>query len=117
LSIGVAIPGGRNVVKKEVKKISKCKDFVIEIQCMWNVKAKVIPVIIGATETISKPLRQYLTNIRRQHKIKELQKTAILGTAHITYCGKFYLEVQNIFHKRNNITCSTNRKYRTAATP
>ena len=26
----------------------------IEIQCMWNVKTKVIPVIIGATRTISK---------------------------------------------------------------
>ena len=30
---------------------------------MWNEKAKVIPVIIGATGTISKSLRQYLSNI------------------------------------------------------
>jgi hypothetical protein len=50
------------------------------------VKAKVIPVIIGATGTISKLLRQYLNNIPGEHKIKELQKTAILGTA--PYCGK-----------------------------
>ena len=27
-----------------------------------------------------------------------------------------YVEVQNIFHRRNNITCSKNCKYRTAAT-
>jgi hypothetical protein len=26
------------------------------------------------------------------------------------------VKVQNIFHKRNNITCSTNCKYKTAAT-
>jgi hypothetical protein len=30
---------------------------------MWNVKAKVIPVIIGATGTNSKTFRQYLSNV------------------------------------------------------
>jgi hypothetical protein len=30
---------------------------------MWNAKAKVIPVITGATGTFSKSLRQYLSNI------------------------------------------------------
>jgi hypothetical protein len=46
------------------------------------VKTKVIPVIIGATGTISKSLRQYLSNIPAKHEIKELRKTAVLGTAH-----------------------------------
>jgi hypothetical protein len=50
---------------------------------MWNVKAKVIPVIIGATGTISKSLRQYLSNTPGKHEIKQLQKTAVLDTAHI----------------------------------
>jgi len=71
------------VIKKEVEKILKYKDFIIEIQRMWNVTAKVIPVTIWATGTISKSLRQYLSNIPGKHVIKELQKTAILGTAHI----------------------------------
>jgi len=44
---------------------------------------KEIPVIIWATGTISKSLRQYLSYIPRKYKIKELQKTTILGTAHI----------------------------------
>jgi hypothetical protein len=43
----------------------------------------VIPVIIGATGTISKLFRKYLSNVPGKHEIKELQKTAILGTAHI----------------------------------
>jgi len=71
------------VIKKEAEKILKYKDLIIEIQRMWNVTAKVISVIIGATGTISKSLRQYLSNIPGKHEIKELQKTSILGTAHI----------------------------------
>ena len=46
-------------------------------------KAKVIPVITGVTGTTSLSLRQYLSNIPGKHEIKELQKTAILGTAHV----------------------------------
>ena len=50
---------------------------------MWNVKTRVIPVIIRATGTISKPFRKYVSNIPGHHELRELQKTAILGTAHI----------------------------------
>jgi len=40
--IGVAIPGDRNVIKKEAEKILKYKDLVIEIQRIGHVKAQVI---------------------------------------------------------------------------
>jgi len=46
---------------------------------MWNVKTKVT----GATGTFSKSFRKYASNIPGKHEVKELQKTAILGTAHI----------------------------------
>jgi hypothetical protein len=47
----------------------------------WNVKINAIPIIIEATGTISNSFGKYLSNIAGKHKIKELQKTAILGTA------------------------------------
>ena len=50
---------------------------------MWKVKTRTIPVIIGATGTISKSFRKCISNIPGNHDVKELQKTAILGTAHI----------------------------------
>ena len=67
----------------ESEKILKYKNLIIRIQLMWNVKGKVILVIIGSTGTISESLRHYLSNMPGKHKIKELQKTAVLGTAHI----------------------------------
>jgi len=56
--IDVAISGDRNVIKKEAEKILKYKHLTTEVQHVWNVKTKVIPVIIGATGTISKSLKK-----------------------------------------------------------
>ena len=54
---------------------------------MCYVKAKVMPVMKGATGTISQSFRKYESNTLRNHRINELQKTAILRAAH-TYFGK-----------------------------
>jgi hypothetical protein len=56
--------------------------IIIEIQRMWNVKTRVLPVIIGATGTISKSFRKYVSTIPGNYDVEELQKTAILDTAH-----------------------------------
>ena len=50
--IDVAIPGDRNVIKKEIENILRHKDLPIEIQHMCNVEADVIPVITVMTGTI-----------------------------------------------------------------
>jgi hypothetical protein len=71
------------VIKTEAMKILKYKDLTIKIRGMWNVNKRVIPVIIGATGTISKSFIKYVSNIPGNHEVKELQKTAILGTANI----------------------------------
>jgi hypothetical protein len=68
--IDVAISGDRNVIKKEPEKILKCEDLTIEIQRMWNVKPKVIPVTISATGTISKSFKKYVSNIPGNHEVK-----------------------------------------------
>jgi len=86
--IDVAVPGDRdrNVIKKEAEKILKYKDLIIDIQRTWNVTAKLIPVIIGATGTISESLRQYLRNKTGKHEIKELQRQPYWALH--TNCGK-----------------------------
>jgi hypothetical protein len=109
---------------KKVRSSSKYKDLIIENQRMWNVKVKVLPVMTGATGTISKSLRHYLSNIAREREIKgggggnpdkQTNKKSHIG--HCTHtAGSANVKVQNIFHGCNNITCSTNCKYRTTAT-
>ena len=41
---------------------------------MWNAKTKVIPVIIGATGTISKSFRKYVSNISGKHESRNYRK-------------------------------------------
>ena len=64
----------------------------IETLRMWNIKTLVIPVMVGAPGTISESFRKYLSNIPGNHNIKEIHKTAILGTAHI------HRKLQNFYH-------------------
>jgi len=54
MSIDAAISADRNVIKKQVERILKYEYLTIEIQWIWNVKAKVIPVITGRLEPSQK---------------------------------------------------------------
>ena len=52
---------------------------------MWNVTSEMIPVMIGATGTISQSLRQYLSNIQGKREIKEVQKQPYLALHTLLY--------------------------------
>ena len=58
--IDVAIPEDRNVVQKEAENKLKYKSLCIEIQRMWNMKCTIIPVVNGATGTVTKGLKTTL---------------------------------------------------------
>jgi hypothetical protein len=50
---------------------------------MWNMKFMIIPVVIGATGTVTRGFKENLEAIPGKHSIDSLQKTAIMGTSHI----------------------------------
>ena len=81
--IDVAVPADRNVVQKEAEKKLKYKSLRIEIQRMWNLICTIVPVIIGATEIVTRSLKKNLETVPGKHSIDSLQKAAILGTSHI----------------------------------
>jgi hypothetical protein len=66
-------------VTRDIHNNNKNKIIIIII----IIKARVIPVIIGATGTISKSFRKYVSSIPGNHEVGELQETAILGSAHV----------------------------------
>jgi hypothetical protein len=63
---------------------------------MWNVRTRVIPAIIGATGTILKSFRKYVSTIPGNHDVRELQKTAILRTEHILRKVLMYAQYDHI---------------------
>ena len=63
--------------------MSKYVDLQIECQRLWNKKVEVIPVIIGATGIVDKNIKNYVGRIQGCHNIYSLQRSTLLGTAHI----------------------------------
>jgi hypothetical protein len=115
--IDVAIPGDSNVIQKETEEILKHKDLTIEIQHMWNVKTRVIPVMTGATGTISKSFTQYVSTVPGNHDVRELQKTAVLGTAHIRTSESIIIIIITDFNTFRNVESGYHELYRTPLTP
>ena len=81
--IDVAIPLDKNIRGKESEKIQKYQDLKLELQKLWNVKAEVIPVVIGALGAVSTSLEGHLQRTPGEHDMRKLMKQAILGSAHI----------------------------------
>lgn len=82
--VDVAIPGDSRIQQKEIEKITKYQDLKIEVERLWEKKAMVVPVVIGALGAIPRDLKKHLNTLGLD-KItpSQLQKAALLGTAHI----------------------------------
>jgi hypothetical protein len=52
----------------------KYKSLYIDIQQMWNLKCKIIPVITGATVIVTRRLRKNLEAIPGNHSIESIQR-------------------------------------------
>jgi hypothetical protein len=75
--IDMAIPADRNVTKKEAEEKLKYNSLCIEIQRMWNKKCMIIPVIIGATETVTKVLKFLTINCQWLTKMLQFNFTFV----------------------------------------
>jgi len=59
---------------------------------------KLIPVIIGATGTVSDPISKYLSNAPGKQEVKERHATTILGNAHTHTAESANVKVQDTEH-------------------
>ena len=81
LIVDVAVPDDVNVSKKETEKRLKYKDLQIEISRMWNVKTKVIAVVVGALGTKSDNFNKEIELIPGKPIAEDIQNIALNGTA------------------------------------
>ncbi len=72
-----------NIQKKATEKMLKYVDLQIECQRMWTNKVEVVPIVIGATGVVERNMTKYLNKIPGKHNVYNLQRSAVLGTAHI----------------------------------
>ena len=85
------------MIKKEPETFLKYKDLATEIQRMWNVKTKEIPVRTGATGTISKTIQK----TSGQHTWK-VRHQGIKENSHTGHCAhtseNTNAKAQNVYH-------------------
>ena len=70
------IPEDKNVSVAEFEKLSKYKELEIEVEKLWHMKTVTIPAVIGALRMIKK-------GAEKHPNLVEMQKIALIGTAHI----------------------------------
>ena len=83
LIVDIAVPGDTRVNTKEDEKIEKYRDRCRELERLWRVKCRVVPVVVGALGTIPTRLSAHLKMLNINLSIETIQKSAILGTARI----------------------------------
>ena len=81
--IDIACPGDNKVAEKEDEKIDKYMDLPRKVSNWWNVKVKIIPVVIGALGAVPTLLESRIKDIGISIKTAPIQKTILLGTAWI----------------------------------
>ena len=79
--IDFAVPGDSTIDKKEKDKIEKYQDLGKELQKIWNLKVKIISLVVGSLGAIAKQFGNRLKQIGITAGTAQLQKTVLLGTA------------------------------------
>ena len=80
--IDFAVPGDSRI-EKEKDKIEKYQDLGRELQKIWNVKVKIIPLVAGSLRAIPEQFGNRLKQTGITAGIAEVQKIVLLGTARI----------------------------------
>ena len=83
LIIDVACPCDLNIHKTEATKNGKYVGLKGQLQKMWGVNCKIIPVVIGSLGAVTHNLKDYLMSIPGGPNISMCQKITLLGSKKI----------------------------------
>lgn len=74
-----------NIKKKKFEKLEKYQGLKEDLVRMWKVKAKVVPVVIGAFGAVTPKLAEWLLQIPGTTSELSVQKSTVLGIAKILH--------------------------------
>jgi len=77
------VPADAGVGEKEQEKMDRCQDLARELNRLWKVETKVIPIVVGAPGTLAKGLAKNLKKAGSNVTVELLQKAAFPGTLRI----------------------------------
>ena len=75
--VDFAVPGDSRIKEKEKEKIEKYQDLRRELQKIWNVKVKIIPLVVSSLGAIPKQFGNRLKEIGITAEIGQIQKTVL----------------------------------------
>ena len=78
-----AVPGDSRIEEKKKEKIEKYQDLGKELRKIYNMRVKIIPLVVGSLGTIPRQFGNRLKEPGITTEIEQVQKTILLGTARI----------------------------------
>ena len=82
--VDFAIPAyDTRIDQKDREKVEKYQDLKRELQKLWNMSVKVVPIVFWALGTPPKDIKKRVKELGIETRIEEMQKTVILHTARI----------------------------------
>ena len=78
-----AVPADHRVKLKENEKMDKYLDLARELKRLWNMRVKVIPIVVGALETVLINLEKRLGDLEIRGRIETVQTTSLLQSVRI----------------------------------
>ena len=78
-TIDFAVTGDNRIEEKEKDNIEKYQDLGRELQKIWNVKMKIMPLVVGSLCAIPKQFGNRLKQISITAGTAQVQKTVLLG--------------------------------------
>ena len=81
--VDFAIPYDTRIEQKEKENVDKYQDLKRELQKLWDMRVKVVPIVTGALGTPPKEIKNKVEEQGIEVSFEEMQKTVLLQSARI----------------------------------
>ena len=81
--VDFVVPAKNKIKLKECEKMDKYHDLAKELKKLGNMLLTIIPIVIGALETVTKGLLKGLEELEVGGRVETVQTTALLRTVRI----------------------------------